>query len=371
MAQMNKRAPIGTLILLIGAIVPAQAAGIDIFIKTEMQKRHIPGLSLAVVRRGKPVLIKGYGVANVEWSTPAAKDTVYPLHSMTKLFTGMAVMMLVEAGKLSLDDKIRKLLPELPSAWSEINVRHCLSETSGLPEILNNRPVLTRLLEQGFPERPDARAELLQRVAEDPMKVSPGEQWSYNQTAYILLQLVIEKVTGQSCATFVAERILQPLGMKATRFRHYAAINPLVFTFDIVKDWAPSYLWENNALKRIDFLKPAWWDAGAGLCSTAGDLAVWAAALSNDKLLKPSSREQLWTPIQLNSGKTYGYGLGWAVADYRGHRRAGWGGGNSSWLSHFPDDQLTVVALTNLEGDDPASLVEGVADFFLTPFGRT
>ena len=103
-----------------------------------------------------------------------------------------------------------------------------------------------------------------------------------------------------------------------------------MFTFDIIKEWAPSYLWENNALARVDFHKPTWWDAGAGLCSTAGDLAKWAAALSTGKLLKPSSLQQLWTPIRLNSGKTYGYGLGWAVEEYRGHRRTGWGGGNSS-----------------------------------------
>jgi CubicO group peptidase (beta-lactamase class C family) len=160
---------------------------------------------------------------------------------------------------------------------------------------------------------------------------------------------------------------LQPLGMARTRFRHYSTLNPLVFTFDVIQDWAPSYVWESNALKRADFLKPTWWDAGAGLCSSAADLATWAAALSTGKLLKRPSLEQLWTPIRLNSGKTYGYGLGWAVDDYHGHRRVGWGGGNSSWFSYFPDDHLTVVVITNLKASttNPSSLVEGIARLYL------
>ena len=166
--------------------------GVDAIVQRLMAKRHIPGVSVAVVKDGKVVLAKGYGLASVELGVPATADTVYQLASVTKTFTATAIMMLAREGKLSLDDRITERLPDLPKAWHDVTVRHLLSHTSGIKSYTSVKD-FHKSTRKDF-----ARREILDLVAKEPLEFKPGEKWNYTNTGYFLLGMLIEKVVRQA-----------------------------------------------------------------------------------------------------------------------------------------------------------------------------
>jgi CubicO group peptidase (beta-lactamase class C family) len=184
---------------------------VDAYVQAQMRARNIPGLSLAVVRRGKVVKAAGYGMANVELSVAATQHTVYELASMTKPFTALAIMLLLHDGKLSLDDPVVRYVVELPHAWRSVTIRHLLTHTSGIPNH-TDLPVIVNDESRDY-----TRAEMLAFLAAVPVEFPPGKRWAYNNSGYFLLGLVIEKAAGQSYEQFLSERIFQPLQMTATR----------------------------------------------------------------------------------------------------------------------------------------------------------
>jgi CubicO group peptidase (beta-lactamase class C family) len=199
------------------ARVPA-ARELDAYVRREMRRRHIPGLSLAVLRGARVVRLKGYGLASVEQGVAAAAETVYQLASTTKVFTGAAVMLLAEEGKLSLDDSVTKLLPGLPAAWGGVTVRQCLTHTSGLPD--------ASLSDDTDEVIAPTRAEALVKLAALPFVSRPGEKWEYNQTGYVLLGMLVERLSGLSFEEFLARRFFRPLGMTRTSFGDSGEVVP-------------------------------------------------------------------------------------------------------------------------------------------------
>lgn len=196
----------------------AQTDNVDDFIQAEMQKRHLPAVAIAVVRDGKIVKQRGYGLANVELNVAASDETVFYLASITKIFTATAVMTLVEEGKISLADRVRKLLPTLPVAWDNIRVRHLLTHTSGLPDTVLNDDTGEVIA--------NTRAEALRKLARVPLLNRPGAKWSYNETGYVLLGMVIEKVSGLSLTEFLSRRFFCPLNMVQTHFEIPGKLSP-------------------------------------------------------------------------------------------------------------------------------------------------
>jgi CubicO group peptidase (beta-lactamase class C family) len=342
------------LVFLCGTMATsAQPDKIDDYLKAETAKGRIPGLSVAVLRNGKLLTARSYGLANVEFSVPVTGDTVHQLASATKIFTGTAIMMLVEEGKLSLEDSVVKLLPELPAAWSNVNVQHLLTHTSGVPDWFE-----AAVGPRGNPLDAQAtRDEIIKKISAMPVEFQPGEKWSYNQTGAVLLGMIIEKITGGPFENFFDQRIFKPLAMTTTRFGN---------SRDVIKNLNPTwYVWENNVLRRFDLDYPRWSYPGAGLTTTISDLAKWDPALYTEKLVKRSTLERLWARARLNSGQTADYGLGWTVFDVEGHKAVGHGGGRNNWIAHFVDSKLTVIVLSNLFRADAFSLVKGVAAFYL------
>jgi D-alanyl-D-alanine carboxypeptidase len=333
---------------------------VDEFITQKMQEHHIPGAAVGVLRGGELIKVNAYGLANVEWSVPATTGTVFALASTTKPFTGTAISMLLEEGNFSLDDRVTELLPELPPAWRDVTVRHCCSHTSGLPDLLR--------LEPGTTTPSDTREELIRRLADLPVEFPPGERISYNQTCYLLAQMLIEKISESSYESFMSQRIFQPLGMSNTQFRSSYAITESVGRYfsTIVHNRVGLYARENISLLNLDYLYgSSVLLAAAGLNSSGTDLARFDAALYTEKLMTAASLEQMWAPTRLNRGDPAGYGLGRNIDAYRGHRYVGHQGGMA--LSNFArhlDDRLTIILLTNLDSHN-TDLAEGIARLYL------
>lgn len=330
---------------------PVLADKIDDYVRAQMSERHIPGVALAVVRAGKIAKIEAYGLANVELNVPAAKDTVFEIGSVTKQITAAAVMLLVEDGKINLDEKISKYLPNAPETWSKVTVRNLLTHTSGIKNYTGS---------PGF--------ELIKRLKRDdfirtagafPLDFKPGDRYSYSNTGYNLLGHIIESASGKSYWDFLRERIFTPLGMNQTADR-----DPQF----IVKNRADGYEWENERLTGRDWDLTDLFAAGA-IVSTISDLAKWETGLRGEKFLKKTSKEQIWTPFVLNDGKPNPYGFGWNVTEFRSHRLISHGGqtaGFAANISRYVDDDLTLIVLTNL-GDNGlgGSIARGVAKILI------
>jgi CubicO group peptidase (beta-lactamase class C family) len=357
-----KKLPVSVALILLLSIAACAQDGVttkvDEYIRTEMQAQQIPGLALAVLKDGQIVIAKGYGLANVEHQVPVKPETIFQSGSTGKQFTATAVMMLVEEGKLSLEDKITKYFPDGPEAWQKITVRHLLTHTSGMTDY-----------PQDFDLRRDyTEDELYQRIKPIPLAFQPGEKWSYSNLAYVMLGILIHKVSGKFYGDFLQERVFKPLGMTTAG---------IISEADIVPNRAAGYRVVNGQLKNHDWVSPSLnTTADGALYLTIYDMAKWDAALYTEKLLKKSSLEQMWTPVKLNDGKTSPYGFGWSLGEVRGRRIIEHGGawqGFKAQISRYVDDKLTVILFANQIRANQAKLAHGVAAIFdpnLAPTGK-
>ncbi len=326
------------------------ASYVDDYIVREMERRQIPGVAVAVVREGRVVKMRGYGLASVELNVAVTPHTVFDLASITKPFTATAIMLLVEEGKVGLDERINGYLPGAPEAWRDITVRHLLTHTAGLkhdfwPEF------------GGHPKTHYSTVELFEAASHLPLDFAPGQHWQYSDQGYFLLGMIIEKANGRRYDEFLEERIFSRLGMSATAVLGQDSRA-------IVKNRASTYTLHEGQLAR--FRVPYWTaelSPEGGLWSTVKDLARWEAALSNEELPTRSSLNEMWTPLKLNNGFGHGYGLGWFLREIRGHRVIHHSGLSGTDLLRLPDDKLTVIVLTNLDArlSDPFDLAIGVA----------
>ncbi len=328
---------------LILALGSARADKVDDYVEKQRQQLHLPGVSLAVVRDGQLIKSRGYGLANLELNVRATEDTVYEIGSNTKQFTAAAVMMLVEEGKINLDDKLTKYFPEAPESWSGITVRHLLSHTSGIQNHVAVPDWLNVFKTSITSETTPARDELLKMFFKLPLEFKPGETWSYDNTGYYLLGIIIEKASGKSYWEFLDERIFHPLGMTATRNTEPQPIVP---------NRASGYEWVNDHFENRPILAPFIAFSAGSILSTVKDMAKWDAALYSEKLLKESSLHQVWAVTKTNDGADapFDYGFGWFIGHYHGHHLVQHTGGTpgfSSLIYRFLDDKLTIILLTN------------------------
>ncbi len=320
---------------------------VDEFVRAEMQKRKIPGVSLAVVKDGMPIIVKGYGFANVEHSVPVKPETIFQSGSVGKQFTSMAVMILVEEGKIALDEKISKYLGEVPTSRSNITIRHLLTHTSGTTDYPAN-----------FDFRKDyTEAEFLKFAKEVPVAFAPGEKWQYTNLGYVMLGIIIGKVTGKFYGDFLQERVFKPLGMTTAR---------VISEADIIANRSAGYRIVKGELKNQEWVSPSLnTTADGALYLTALDMMKWDGALASGKLISKAGYDAMWQPVKLNSGKDYWYGFGWTVKSVNGSRVIEHGGawqGFKSFIARYPDEKLTVIIFANLENMDPNKLAHGVAE---------
>lgn len=343
MKRLTNGTALFALILLFVTTVAAQADKVDDYVKAEMQRQRIPGISIAVMKDGKVIKAQGYGLANVELNIPAKPETVFKIGSVSKQLIATGILLLMQDGKLSLDDKISKFLEGTPDTWKEISVRHLLTHTSG---IVREAP--------GFnPLKIQDDAEVIKTAYPLPLRFAPGEKWEYCNVGYFSLAEIIRKVSGKPWGDYLNERLFTPLEMHATRTTTETAI---------IQNRADGYAWREGKLRNADIffaLRPS----GAFL-STVLDLAKWDAALNTDKILKQETLNQMWTPVKLNSGATHPYGFGWELSSVAGHKLVQHGGslpGFRAQISRLVDDKLSVVVLTNGDNADPNLIALGIA----------
>src|SRR5204863_9376131 len=311
--EIRHRAVAIALLVTFGAPVPGRTDKIDDYITGQIKRLHVPGASHAIVRDGNITKAQGYGFANLELRSPATKETVYEIGSTSKQFTATAIMMLVEEGKVRLDDTITKYFPEAPQAWSGITIRHLLTHTSGIQNHVAVPHWLDVFRTNLAFETAPSRDELLKMFFKLPLEFRPGETWAYDNTGYYLLGIIIENASGKPYWQFLDERIFKPLGMTATR-----STDPR----PIIPNRASGYEWKNDHFENRPILLPTIAFSAGSLLSSVEDMAKWDAALYTEKLLKKSSLDQMWTAPATNDGTDapFNYGFGWFIKNYHGHR---------------------------------------------------
>jgi D-alanyl-D-alanine carboxypeptidase len=344
---------------------PGQVANVavDIYIQNELTTQRIPGLALIVQQNDKVIYAKGYGYANLETATGATTEQRFQIGSISKQFLAAAVMLMVEDGKMALDDKIGKYLGTVPVEWDAITVRHLLSHTSGLQRDADEA--------QGSqPETHGAYTtdQLLTLAKFYKPLTEPGKTYSYSNLGYQLAGVVVEKAGGIPYGQVIQSRIFTPLGMSTARLIEFGKPDATAMGY-VLRDKKPVAVDIQGSPAGVQSLIRL---AHGGIEMSATDLAKWDASLSTEKILKKSSLAQIWSPnivAQTGDNYTITYGLGWFMSDYNGHPKVYHSGGMHAFTTdylRYTNDKLSVIVLTNLGTDsNPEIISRAVANMYV------
>ena len=343
---MNRAASFLCLVLALFAGA-AHADEVDDYILDRMERRHIAGLSLAVLKAGKPVKVKGYGTANLELGTPVTPQTVFKIGSVSKQFIAAGIVLLNKEGKVGYEDSIRKYFPDAPETWQPITVHHLLTHTSGL---VRESPAFDFLKVQ-------SDANLIKATYATPLVFTPGEKMQYCNVGYFALAEIITRASGKPWPDYLQEKIFGPLGMTATRTTTHEVLIP---------NRASAYDWSEGRFKNAEIMMGV--RPSGAFISTVLDLARWDAALYTDSPFTAKERELMWTKVKLNDGSERDYGFGWQIEQvgmYRQIRHGGTLTGFRSDFSRFIHEQLTVIVLANSSPSVPEQMAVRVAAFYI------
>ena len=369
-------APSATFVLVAGlaSAAPAQVAQasrpladrdslarrLDSIARSGVVENRVTGIAAAVVRGNDTLLLKGYGKANVEWDVPMPADAVFEIGSVTKQFTAAAILQLRDEGKLSLDDPITKWLPDFDTRGNTLPLRRLLDHTSGIKGITEMPEFGLLMNNPQFPR--DSAYALIRRY---PFQFPTGEAQIYNNSAFWLLGLVVEKASGMTYEDHVEKKLFAPLGMTRSSYCNSG---------ENVPRRASGYMVRNGEVRRAPTNVHTWPFAAGSLCSTAGDLVTWLKALHGGKVLSPKSYAEMITPAKLNDGTVLRYGMGLAVGkDVRGLNAIGHGGGIAGFVSEavwYPDAQAAIVVLINSNGNLDPGAIAGELAAELLPWSR-
>ncbi len=339
---------------LASAAEPVAVEKIDAVVNAALKEQKIPGVAVAVIHKGKEVVAKGYGLANVEHDVPVTADTVFQSGSVGKQFTAAVILLLAEQKKLSLDDPITNFFPDAPFRWGKITVRHLLTHTSGLGDYT-----------QALDLRKDYTEDELAKLAFGLKPTfAPGEKWSYSNTGYALLGFIARKASGRFYGNILKDDVFAPLGMKTARIINEA---------DIMPHRAAGYRISGGKLKNQEWVAPTInTTADGALYVSLRDMIAWDKGVRDGAVLSADSWKAAFTPVTLTNGKPFPYGFGWQVDEDRGqlhHHHGGAWQGFTTHISRYRGDDLSVIVLTNLSGADPGGISEQIAGLFNPKFG--
>jgi CubicO group peptidase (beta-lactamase class C family) len=323
---------------LLASVQRVHAHPVDDYVKQQMEDKNIPGLALVVLKDGKVIKQQAWGLANIELKVPVTLENVFPLASITKVFTATGVFLLVQDGKIRLDDKITRLIPGLPPAWSAINVLDCLSHTSGLPDYNSD-------------DAPPTQEAALKTVTSLPLSYHRGEKSEYNQAEFLILKMIIEKESGMPFEPYLSSRIFRPLGMNSAQFGD---------SRDVIPHRVTAYTKRDDKLRHTQLIYTGYGHAGAGLNMTALDLAKFDAALYGERLLNQTRLKEMWTPYRLNNGKLGEFSAGWMTDPVNGHTMVYHIGAGMAQYSSLVDERISLILLTNMQATKVKELSLGI-----------
>ncbi len=310
----------------------------------------VPGASVVVIRDGKVIVRRAYGMADLERRVSAVPETDYRLASVSKQFTAMAVMLLAKDGKLRYDQPVRDFLPELPAATRAVTVRHVLNHTSGLWDYED-------LVPESRTTQLDDRDVLSLLGSKDSLYFSAGSEYRYSNSGYVLLGMIVSRVSGMTLPQFLRARIFEPLGMQAS-VAH-------VEGSDTVARRAFGYSPSGGTFVQTDQSVTSATLGDGGIYTNIDDMTRWDQALERNTLVDSATMRLATTPPQLPAGATTEYGFGWFIDRYRGERRwrhTGETSGFRNAILRFPERRLTIVILTNRSSGEPQAIAERIAD---------
>src|SRR6266852_4149194 len=309
MIRSTSRLVLLVVVWLTGSLAHAQdlASKLDAVLSGYQKNRAFIGSAL-IARGGKVIFEKGYGMANVELDVPNGQDTKFRLGSITKQFTATAILQLEEQGKLSVTDTACKYLPECPESWKAITIHQLLSHTSGIPSYTDG-PEFAKPKMMRIPLKP---FEILMLTKDKPLEFQPGEKWKYDNSGYIFLGVIVEKVSGEKYAEYLKKHIFGVLDMQDSGYDDSNII---------LKNRAQGYRSVTDGFRNADYLDMSLPYAAGSLYSTVNDLYRWDRALYTDKVLTKASREKMCTPVKNN------YAYGWGIAMSQNHKQISHGGG--------------------------------------------
>lgn len=330
------------------------AAGVDSLAAAALAGGRAAGLSIAVSLDGRPVIARGYGYVDLEWKVPTPDRAVYQIGSLTKQFTSAAIMQLVEQGRIDLDADVTAYLPDYDTQGRKVPVRRLLDHTSGIRSY-TSIPEFAGIERRTFP-----RDTLVKLFSAQPYTFEPGTSESYNNSGFFLLGLIIERVSGQSYASYVKEKLFYRAGMREARYCSET---------EVVPGMAHGYDMGERGLGHAPAISHAWPYAAGSLCASAADLDAWNRALHGGKVLGAAAYAEMIRPGALNDGTPLRYAKGIAVADVAGRRALYHGGdiaGFASYLTWFPESRLSVAVAVNSQGPvRPDAITRAVAELVL------
>ena len=318
------------------------ASDMEKYMKSAFEHNNFIG-SVGVTLGGDPVFQRGYGPANLEHDIANAASTKFRIGSITKQFTAVAVMILQERGKLSVDDPIAKHLEDTPEAWSEVTIHHLLTHTGGVPSYTSMPDYEQKMM------LPQSKKEMVDRFRDKPLDFEPGEKFRYSNSGYFLLGMIIESASGKTYDKFLRDAVFEPLKLDDTGYDRFGKVLP---------HRATGYNRGDGDFVHspyLDMTQP--YSAGA-LYSTVEDMAKWDKALRGRKLLSAEGYKKMWTPEKVN------YAYGWLVETDEDGQQMSHGGGINGFASYFlrrPDDELSVTVFCNVLPSEPSKVASDLA----------
>ena len=307
----------------------SQVARMKQIVQSYVDDKQFMG-SILVTQKGQVLLDEGYGFANLEWKIPNSSITKFRLGSLTKQFTAVAILLLEEQGKLKITDLLNQYIPDAPSAWNDVTIFHLLNHTSGIPNY-TKFPDFT-----AFASSAKTPEQQIAYFRDKPLKFAPGSDFEYNNSAYVLLGYLIEKLSGQSYQDFIVKNIFKPLEMNDSGYDSHS---------EILLHRASGYEITPNGLRNTDYLDMSIPYAAGSLYSTTQDLLRWHEKLFGWGVISPQSLHKMIQPFKNT------YGLGVSILSLDGRKAITHGGGISgfnTFMIYFPEDKLTIIVLANL-----------------------
>ncbi|MFK7749134.1 MAG: serine hydrolase [Kordia sp.] len=321
---------------------------IDQLMNDQYQKDNF-GATILVSKEGKVIFRKAYGKANAELDIDVIPESVFEIGSITKQFTAVGILMLLEEGKLSLDDEITKFIPDYPTQDTKITIHHLLTHTSGIKSY-TSIPSL-----RDFARKDLSVTELIDAFKNEPMDFKPNEEFRYNNSGYVLLGYIIEKISGVSYEEFIQKRIFDKLKMTTSYYGSKSKI---------IKNRAYGYQERENEFKNADYISMTIPYAAGSIMSTVDDLLKWNTAIRNHKLISKESTQKAFTNYKINNGNNINYGYGWFTNRIKDVPVIEHGGGIFGYTTqgiYVPSENAYIIILTNCDCITPTDIAYKIA----------